>query len=111
LLTGTPVAFKYRNTEVFMANTGINSNANDKGDWGNNKELNPAANSSVTENGLLEDESRGTADSWRESRDVDHGISAGVAAQKAPDAGTTGDPGRTPGSAEGVDDFEETGNE
>ena len=90
---------------------GINSNANDKGDWQNNKEMNPAANSSVTENGLLEDKSRGTADSWRETRDVDHGISAGVAAQKAPDTSKSGSPGTTPGSAEGVENFEETGNE
>lgn len=94
-----------------MATTGNNSKANKIGDWQSNKEMNPAANSSVTENGLMEDESRGSGDSWRQSRDVDHGISAGVAAQKAPDSSTTGDPGRTPGSAEGVEGFEKSGNE
>jgi len=88
-----------------------NSSANDKGDWQNNKEMNPAANSSVTENGLLEDESRGTADSWRESSESDKGSSSVAAAKKAPDSSQTGDPGRTPGSAEGVEDFEKTGNQ
>ena len=94
-----------------MANSGINSGANNTGDWQNNKEMNPAANSSVTENGLLEDESRGEGDSWREDENTDRGIAGGAAARKAPDTTATGDPGRTPGSAEGVEDFEETGNE
>jgi hypothetical protein len=87
----------------------LNSKANDKGDWGNNKELNPAANSSVTENGLLEDESRGTADSWRESEDGSS--STGAATGKARNTSKSGSPGTTPGSAEGVEDFETTGNE
>ena len=89
-----------------MAITGINSNANDKGDWTSNKEMNPAANSSVTENGLLEDESRGSGDSWRDTPS-----SSGTATRRATETGKTGDPGRTPGSAEGVEDFEKTGNE
>lgn len=90
-------------------NSGI-SNANDTGDWGNNMEMNPAANSSVTEDTMLEDENTKEAGgAWRDARDLDHGISAGVAAQKAPD--TTGDPGRTPGKAEGVEKPEIDGNE
>lgn len=88
------------------------SHANDAGEWGNNKEMNPAANSSVTDDTMLEDEdTKGAGGSWRNARDVDHGISAGVAAQKAPDTEITGDPGRTPGKAEGVEDPEIDGNE
>ncbi|MEP7212449.1 MAG: hypothetical protein ABI791_05220 [Acidobacteriota bacterium] len=68
-----------------MAITGINSKANDTGDWNSNKEMNPAANSSVTENGLLEDESRGDGDSWREDENTDREIAGGAAARKAPD--------------------------
>ena len=93
------------------SNTGI-SKANDTGDWENNKEMNPAANSSVTEDTLLEDENtKDTAGSWRDAQDVDHGISAGVAAQKAPGTSNTGDPGRTSGKAEGVEHPEIRGNE
>ncbi|HUR96778.1 MAG TPA: hypothetical protein VMZ26_01800 [Pyrinomonadaceae bacterium] len=74
-----------------------NAQANDTGDWGNNKELNPAANSSVTDDGLLEDENtRGAGGDWRgEEEENDEG---------------TGDPGRTPGSAEGVENPEIQGN-
>ena len=69
--------------------------ANDTGDWQNNKEMNPAANSSVTEDGLLEDENTRTAGGdWRGEDDDD----------------STGDPGRTPGKAEGVEDPERQGN-
>ena len=83
------------------------SKANDTGDWQNNKEMNPNANSSVTEDTLLEDDSTKSAGgSWRSEPDLDHGISAGVADGKA-----QGDPGRTPGKAEGVDDPEIRGNE
>lgn len=92
-------------------NSGI-SQANDTGDWGNNKEMNPAANSSVTEDTMLEDENtRDAGGDWRNARDVEHGISAGVATQKAPETQRTGDPGRTPGKAEGVEDPEIDGNE
>lgn len=89
-----------------MGNTGINSKANDQGDWTSNKEMNPAANSSVTENGLLGDESRGSGDSWRDDSDA-----GGTATRRATETTKTGDPGRTPGSAEGVEEFERTGNE
>lgn len=85
------------------------TSSNDTGDWQNNKEMNPAANSPETENGLIEDKSPGTADSWRKS--PDEGDSSSAAAQQSADSSTTGDPGRTPGSAEGVEDFEKTGNE
>ena len=70
--------------------------ANDTGDWTNNKEMNPMANSSVTDNGLLEDENTRTAGGdWRGQDDSEG----------------TGDPGRTPGSAEGVEHPERHGNE
>ena len=60
--------------------------ANDTGDWGNNPEMNPAANSSVTEDGLLEDDNTRTAGGdWRGEEDES----------------TTGDRGRTSGTGEG----------
>ena len=40
--------------------------ANDVGEWNTNKELNPAANSAVVEDGLLEDEDKEGDTSWRE---------------------------------------------
>ena len=70
--------------------------ANDTGEWNNNKEMNPAGNSSVTEDGLLEDENtRGAGGDWRGEEDDD----------------ATGDPGRTPGKAEGVENPERQGNQ
>jgi hypothetical protein len=82
-------------TEVIMGTFG-KAQANDTGDWQNNKEMNPAANSSVTEDGLLEDDNTRTAGGdWRGEADNDAG---------------TGDPGRTPGKAEGVEDPERQGN-
>jgi len=78
-----------------MGTTG-KAQANDTGDWGNNKELNPAANSSVTDDGLLEDDNTRTAGGdWRGEADDR----------------TTGDPGRTPGKAEGVEDPQRQGNQ
>ena len=78
-----------------MSTTG-KAQANDTGDWLNNKEMNPVANSSVTEDGLLEDQNTRTAGGdWRGEDDE----------------GSTGDPGRTPGKAEGVDNPGRTGNE
>ena len=86
--------------------------ANDTGDWENNKEMNPMANSSVTENSLLEDENtKDAGGDWRDDRDVESGSSSGAAAQKARNTDVTGDPGRTPGTAEGVEDPEIEGNE
>jgi hypothetical protein len=77
-----------------MGTTG-KAQANDTGDWASNKEMNPAANSSVTEDGLLEDENTRTAGGdWRDEEEDE-----------------TGDPGRTPGKAEGVDNPERFGNE
>jgi hypothetical protein len=93
------------------SNSGI-SKANDTGDWGNNPEMNPVANSSATEDTLLEDENTKDAGrSWRNDADTGQGTAAGTAAKKSPDTGTTGDPGRTPGKAEGVEDPEIEGNE
>ena len=71
--------------------------ANDTGDWQNNKEMNPAANSSATEDGVLEDNG-GTGNSEQSTADGAYKYD-------------TGDPGRTPGKAEGVEDPEEDGNE
>ncbi|PYT01824.1 MAG: hypothetical protein DMF63_03025 [Acidobacteria bacterium] len=54
-----------------MSTTG-KAQANDTGDWASNKEMNPAANSSVTEDGLLEDENTKTAGGdWRGEDDED----------------------------------------
>ena len=48
-----------------MSTTG-KAKANDTGDRASNKEMNPAANSSVTEDGLLEDENTESAGGdWR----------------------------------------------
>ena len=70
--------------------------ANDTGDWTNNKEMNPLANSSATEDSLLEDQNTKSAGGdWR--------------GEEADDA--TGDPGRTPGKAEGVENPERRGNQ
>ncbi len=77
-----------------MSTTG-KAQANDTGDWQNNREMNPQANSSVTEDTLLEDENTKSAGGdWRGEGDD-----------------STGDPGRTPGKAEGVTDPERSGNE
>jgi|SRR5215204_2786764 len=74
----------FKKTEELMSTTG-KAQANDTGDWSNNKEMNPAADSSVTEDGLLEDDNTRTAGGdWRTEDDEE-----------------TGDPGRTPGKAEG----------
>lgn len=81
-----------------MAGTFGNKSANDTGDWQNNKEMNPAANSSVTEDGLLEENDKVGDTSWREGAD---------------DSKTntqSDDPGRTPGKAEGDEDFDKYGN-
>ncbi|HEX6126459.1 MAG TPA: hypothetical protein VFZ23_13875 [Pyrinomonadaceae bacterium] len=78
-----------------MSTTG-KAQANDTGDWQNNKEMNPGQNSSVTEDGLLEDANTRTAGGdWRGEEDSE----------------TTGDPGRTPGKAEGVVNPGRIGNE
>ncbi len=44
------------------------ANANDTGDWLSNKEMNPAAESSATENGLLESEEVRGIGSWRSAK-------------------------------------------
>ncbi len=85
-----------------MANNQGHSTANDVGDWGNNKEMNPAANSSVTENGLLDADSQNGEARWRDSE---------VNIQSSETGDKTGDPGRTPGKAEGEENFEKTGNQ
>lgn len=72
-----------------MAGTFSNQDNDDSG-WNNNKEMNPAANSSVTDDGLLESDEQEGDTSWRD-KDVND---------------ESADPGRTPGSAEGEDDEE-----
>ena len=84
-----------------MADNIGHSTANDTGDWTNNKEMNPAANSAVTENGLLNQAQNGE-DRWRDTE---------VNIQQSETGNKTGDPGRTPGKAEGEEDFERTGNQ
>jgi hypothetical protein len=70
-----------------MANTFGQAEEKDKTEWHNNKEMNPAANSSVTDEGFLESDKQGDT-SWRDE-DVNK---------------QSGDPGRTPGKAEEEDD-------
>lgn len=63
---------------------------NDDSGWNSNKELNPQVNSSVTDDGLLEADDQEGDTSWREENANED----------------SGDPGATPGSAEGEDDPE-----
>ena len=85
-----------------MTNTFGQSDANNGGDWISNKEMNLAANSSGTEDGLLETDNKGNEDA---SRDSEPHI------QKSETDGKGVDPGRTPGKAEGVEDAEDRGNQ
>jgi hypothetical protein len=56
----------------------------------------------VTENGLLDADSQNGEARWRDSE---------VNVQNSETGSKSGDPGRTPGKAEGVDDPEESGNQ
>jgi hypothetical protein len=76
--------------------------SNDAGDWSSNKEMNPAGNSSVTKDGLLESNSQDGEDSWRDAKPH---------IQKSETEGKGVNPGRTPGKAEGSENFEERGNQ
>lgn len=71
-----------------MAGTFGTKQDNDDSGWNNNKEMNPAANSSVTDDVLLEADDQEGDTSWRD-KDVN---------------AETADPGITPGSAEGEDE-------
>jgi hypothetical protein len=75
-----------------MANTFGQAEETETSGWNNNKEMNPAANSSVTDEGLLSSEEHGDT-SWRDADTTEE----------------SGDPGRTPGKAEGEDDPAYTG--
>lgn len=92
-----------------MNGTTGKSAAKDVGDWTNNSELNPATNSPVTEDSVIA-EGMDDAKEWRDENftDSDRGVSAGAVAVNE---SKTGDPGRTPGKAEGVEDPEDRGNE
>lgn len=83
--------------------------ANDTENWQNNKEMNPAANSSFTENQVVKDD-QDKADSWRNANygNEDSGVSAGSVSVRESETGK-GDPGGTPGKAEGVEDPERRG--
>ena len=95
LQKGTLIAQFLSSKEETMSTTG-KAQANDTGDWQNNREMNPQSNSSVAEDGLLEDDNtRSAGGDWRGEDDNE----------------ATGDPGRTPGKAEGVTDPERRGNE
>ena len=85
-----------------MANNFGQSKANDTGDWSNNKEMNPAANSSVTEDGLLESSSQDGEQGWRNDE---------VNIQNSETGNKGVNPGRTPGKAEGVEEPEKRGNQ
>jgi len=91
------------------------SAAKDVGDWTNNKEMNPAANSAIVEDSIAESEEESTAEGWRDDNfaNSDKGVSAGAVSvhDSETDESGSGDPGRTPGKAEGVDDAERRGNE
>jgi len=54
---------------------------------------------------------RQSIESSGSSSDVERSGISGAAAQRSVDTSVTGDPGRTPGKAEGVENPEETGNE
>lgn len=47
--------------------------ANKEGDWTSNKEMNPSANSSATENGVLESENSTADETWRDDGEADEG--------------------------------------
>lgn len=96
-----------------MSSTFGKSAAKDVGDWTNNSELNPATNSPVTEDSVKA-EGMDNAEEWRDegSEGQVGGSSAGrVAINESETRDKTGDPGRTPGKAEGVDEPERRGNE
>jgi hypothetical protein len=104
-------------------------------EWQNNKEMNVKENSSATQEGPItgteggqEQSTFDQAQGATEEREFPGGeqdrsgqgqfagggqgqgqSSTGAATQQAQD--TTGDPGRTPGKAEGSENFEENGNE
>ena len=84
-----------------MAGNFGNSNADDTSGWNSNKEMNPAANSSATEDGLLESDDK-SGDENTGSSEVD--------IEKS-DTGNAVNPDRTPGKAEGVEDAEDNGNQ
>jgi hypothetical protein len=55
--------------------------------------------------------SRSNDDSLGGSQDVERSGMSGAGTQRAADTNTSGDPGRTPGKAEGVEEPEDKGNE
>jgi hypothetical protein len=54
---------------------------------------------------------RGSDEAGTGTGDVERSSTTGAAATSPRGVNMAGDPGRTPGSAEGVEDFEETGNQ
>jgi hypothetical protein len=104
-----------------MANN--QSESNQPSDWQNNREMNIKENSAETKDAIHEDAGtektgwRPTESSWENDSILQSGggqsssQSTGAGAQRAQEQGKTGDPGRTPGKAEGEEDFEESGNQ
>lgn len=102
-----------------MAN---NQGAGQQSSWQNNKELNPQENTSVVNDVMGDNEATETAQSsWRpteegfDNTDSIAGKSPAetstVDIQNSETGNKTGDPGRTPGKAEGETDFQQGGNE
>lgn len=85
-----------------MANTFGQSNANVGGDGNSGKEMNTAANSSITNDDFSDMNNKGSEDAGRDSKPH---------IQKSETEGKGVNPGRTPGKAEGVEDAEERGNQ
>ena len=86
-----------------MANQGTQS----EGEWSSNKEMNVQGNSSVVE----DTDDIGGESSWRPGDDDSVNIQpsenpTGAGGQSPASQTQTGDPGRTPGKAEGEDDSE-----
>lgn len=54
---------------------------------------------------------RGTDETTGGNRDVERSEVAGAGTQRAQDTGTTGNPGRTPGKAEGIENAGTEGNQ
>lgn len=105
-----------------MAN---NEGTGQQSSWQSNRELNVQENSSVTNDVLGDNDSTETAQSqWRPTEEGFTGASQNqtiasqspaqtseVDIQNSETGNKTGDPGRTPGKAEGEEDFERGGNE
>jgi len=106
MFVGTPVA-KLRSKEVVMPNQKTNdpNTQNQKGAPQETANM-PSSGNSPTNTGATSGTDESTSG---RGNDVERsGGTGGTATQRLPE---TGDPGRTPGKAEGVEDPEKQGNE